>query len=345
MTEHEKLPGPVFLEYLEKAASDVGARTERLDEEFGYLVRLHRNGRFLNICGEALSLNSASASRIVRDKWYTLKILRRAGIPVPEGEIFFRGGYYRTMDFSRLRGKKDAPGYAAKLGYPVVVKPNSMSHGREVRLVRNAAGLDEAIQAVFNVDHIVMIQKPVPGDDVRVILLDGTLLLAYRRKILKITGNGIATVRELIASFHGAEKEKGNRKIDPRDHEIETALAAQGLDLMSIPGNGETVVIRSFNLNLATGTDAEDITAATGPGLLPLCREICRELNLHYAGIDLKCGGPDLPEAVVLEVNGSPSLKHWYLSGHQEQVVEIYRLLIERMFQPCDRNTSGRGKA
>jgi len=323
---------PVFREYLDKAAAAMGAAVEVLDDDFGYLVRLHWKGRFVNLCGEALPLNSATAARIVKDKWYTLKILRRQGIRVPKGQIFFREGYYKTRDYSEIRGQKEAVRYARQLGYPVVVKPNSMSHGREVALVHDKEEFSEALEAVFRLDHIAFVQEPVAGEDYRLILLEGELLLAYRRKALAIKGDGIHSVGKLIDGLSRSLKKRGRPEIELEDHEIVLALKKRHFDTFSIPAKGQQIVLKAFNLNLATGMEAEDITGEISPELLDLSRKICRELNLRWAGIDLKFSKRHPAEPVVLEVNGSPSLKHWYRSGHEEQVVGIYKMLIEKMF-------------
>jgi glutathione synthase/RimK-type ligase-like ATP-grasp enzyme len=324
---------PVFREYLEKAASDIGAAVEVLDDDFGYLVRVHWRNRFVNICGESLPLNSSVASRIVKDKWYTQKILRRAGIAVPEGQIFFREGYYRTRDYAQIRGKKEALLYAARLGYPVVVKPNSLSHGREVRLVYEEKAFSGALEAVFRLDHIALVQEPVAGEDIRLILLDQDLFLAYKRNILAIEGDGKKSVGDLIDALNRSLEKRSRGTVDPGDPEILRALKSRGYDTYSIPGKGQQLVLKAFNLNLASGTEAEEVTGEISAEILGMCRTICRELNLRLAGIDLKYAD-NLPAGpVVLEVNGSPSLKHWYRSGHREQVVGFYRILLERIFE------------
>jgi glutathione synthase/RimK-type ligase-like ATP-grasp enzyme len=95
------------------------------------------------------------------------------GFPVPEGEVFFSPGWCDVLD-SR-RDSKAAYRYACKLGFPVIVKPNSKSQGFGVCKVWNKREFGVAVRFICERENVFLVQKPAVGRDFRVVVLDAGL--------------------------------------------------------------------------------------------------------------------------------------------------------------------------
>ena len=103
-----------------------------LEPNYQYAGQIERpDGRKRYFKGTSFDLNPLGASDIAKDKAYAPFFMKRLGYSVIDGEAFF------TADWS-LRIKKPQQGpdaefqYACQMGFPVIVKPNSLSQGAGV---------------------------------------------------------------------------------------------------------------------------------------------------------------------------------------------------------------------
>ena len=107
--------------------------------------------------------------------------MRTMGYPtVPGSKTFFSDAWGKAIGSPR-RNIDAAYRYAKKLGFPVIVKPNSGSQGKGVALVHTRQELYAAVRAVFRHDRIVIVQRPVRGRDYRIVVLDDEAISAYER--------------------------------------------------------------------------------------------------------------------------------------------------------------------
>ncbi|BAH07635.1 D-alanine--D-alanine ligase [Clostridium kluyveri] len=66
--------------------------------------------------------------------------------------------------------------YLEKMGYPVVVKPNSGGSSVATTIIEKSEDIEEAARLAFNYDEEVMIEKYIEGDEITCCILDGTAL-------------------------------------------------------------------------------------------------------------------------------------------------------------------------
>lgn len=66
--------------------------------------------------------------------------------------------------------------YLEKMGYPVVVKPNSGGSSVATTIIKKSEDIEEAARLAFNYDKEVMIEKYIEGDEITCCILDGTAL-------------------------------------------------------------------------------------------------------------------------------------------------------------------------
>ncbi len=313
-----------MIELRREAARRLGCELVSLDPETGYLYELRSGERRQLLLGGFSPLNNALAARIAEDKFHTGLVLGRAGLRVPSTVRCLRPGAFPEEDFSSHTGLAPAERFAAEHGFPLIVKPNRGARGRDIALVANLDELQAAVEQVWRLDYLALVQTPVPGMDVRLDLLDGEYLFGYTRRGVVLLGDGERSVRELLARsdprFAGEGFEQGFAA-DP---------LARDVDLDAVPAKGTELDFRSPILNLNRLCHGE-VLRHPPEGLLELARRAGREIALRHFGVDLKVADLDAPaeDAVVLEVNASPSLVHMARLGHREEAIAAEIRVVE----------------
>jgi cyanophycin synthetase len=249
------------------------------------------------------------AADLAGDKIMTKKLLDRAGIPTPRGEVAL--------------SPSQAVEAARRLGVPVVIKPCDANQGKGVSL--NLIG-SEAVRKAYHLaaryGSRVMVEEYIIGRHYRLLVISGRLVAASRRLPAQVIGDGKHTVAELAEQLNRDPK-RGIGHARPLtkiklDQEVKAVLARQGKSVDYLPRPGETVLLRE-NANLSTGGTAWDVTFKVHPDNAALAVRAASIIGLDVAGIDLVA--PDLAEPVkpgsgaVIEVNAAPGIRmHLYPS-------------------------------
>src|SRR5215472_14808284 len=106
----------------------------------------------LDLIGVPYTGSGPLGSALAVDKDLSKRLFRAAGVPVPEWFL-----------------APAAPDDISKtLGWPVIVKPSNGGSTIGLSLVRNAKGLDDAINTAKAYDREVMIEQFIPGPEVTV---------------------------------------------------------------------------------------------------------------------------------------------------------------------------------
>ena len=268
---------------------------------------------------------SSIAVRTARDKHLTGRLLGAAGIPVPPSAL--------------VRGGAQALEAARKLGWPVVVKPSSQDQGIAVV---PGIGSEALLQRAFDEAARyspggVIVQKHVDGDDHRLLVVGGRLLMATRRSPGGVTGDGVATVRQLVERVN-ADPRRGTDKRSLMmaiglDEEAVGCLAEQGLTAEAVPEVGRFVRLRR-TANISRGGSAQDVSARVHPDNRGVCERAARIVGLDIAGVDFIC--PDISKSwrevggAICEVNAMPGFRpHWLGDPQRDVNGEIVDWLFE----------------
>ncbi len=108
-------------------------------------------------------------------------------MPVPHG----RDGRQADVD--------DAWAIACEIGLPVVVKPKDGNQGKGVTVnVTTREQLIAAYAAATEFGDDILLEKYIPGNDFRLLVIGGKLVAAARRDPLQVIGDGKHSVRELV---------------------------------------------------------------------------------------------------------------------------------------------------
>lgn len=312
---------------LKKLAPKAGVKID-IEPTYRYAGQITlRNGTKRYFRGTCFDLNPLGASEIAKDKTYAAYFMKKMGYRVLEGQAFFSREWAKTIESRRTRNV--AYRYAKKLGFPLIVKPNSLSQGAGVCLVRNHTEFMRAVKEIEKKDRVFLVQRVAPGRDYRIVVLDREIVSAYKRLPLTVTGDGRSTIRELLTAKQKMFKHTDRDTIlKPNDFRIAWHLKHQGLRKTSILKNGVTITLLD-NRNLSSGGDAADVTTALHPTFKTLALHLTRDMGLRYCGVDLMVEGDitkPLKKYRVIEINAAPGIDNYARSGVQQKE------LVEKMY-------------
>jgi len=265
--------------------------------QFGWGIHQRR------IQAAEVDATSAIAESIAQDKDLTKRLLEAIGVPVPGG---------RSVE------DVDAAWEVMRsLATPVVVKPRDGSQGRGVTVdVETREALEAAWKAAAEISDDVIVERYLPGDDYRLLVVHRRLIAAARREPPQVIGDGEHTVAQLVELVN-SDPRRGDGHATPltriRFDAIALArLAAQGLDADSVPARGRKVLLRN-NANLSTGGTATDVTDQVHPDIAARAVEAAQMIGLDICGVDIVCRAIDRPleeqGGGIVEVNAAPGLR------------------------------------
>ena len=269
----------------------------------GSLVQFGWGSRQRRVQAAETDRSSAIAESIAQDKELTKKLLDAAGVPVPIGRP--------------VSDAEDAWVAAREIGGPVVVKPRDGNQGKGV-----AVGIDTreevlsayAAASVFSDE--VMVERFLPGNDFRLLVVGKNLIAAARRDPPQVIGDGVHTVRDLVErvnrdSRRGDGHATSLTKIQFDDIAL-ARLASQGCAADSVPPRGRRVILRN-NGNLSTGGTATDVTDDVHPEVAARAVTAARMVGLDICGVDIVCQSVLKPleeqGGGIVEVNAAPGLR------------------------------------
>ena len=267
------------------------------------LVQLGLGKNLRRIQATMSDFTSAIAVEIAQNKDDTKRVLQNIGLPVPLGDV--------------ARSADEAIELAQELGFPVILKPLDLSHGRGISArLDDEAAVREAWDAAAENSSRVVVERYTDGRDHRVLVVRGKVVAAAERVPAHVIGDGRSSIRELI--------QEGNR--DPRrgighakfltrlpaDEITEEYLASSGHALDSIPAEGERVLLRG-TANLSTGGTSIDRTDEMHPDNITACEMAAGAVGLDIAGIDVITPDIAIPfrenGAVIIEINAAPGIR------------------------------------
>lgn len=263
------------------------------DPTIGELTLTHDRRRHTVI--QSLSdLTSAVAFRRCDDKALTRRVLVQAGLPVAQG---------------RLATDDEADAAFLAEHAPIVVKPCRGEGGAGISVgVTDPDGLRAAIDSARETCPQVLLEAMAPGDDLRVLVIDGAVVAASVRRPPVVTGDGTSTVQELIEARNDQRAAAlGPAMVTPLDDITVACVRTAGHDLDTVPDEGEDLQVRRTS-NLHTGGTIHDMTDVVHPHLAEAALAAAAALDLPVAGIDLMVPSPEGPDHVVIEVNEQPGL-------------------------------------
>lgn len=270
-----------------------GVRVDVLDAEDGYL-RLEHGGRSV-VTRESLSeYTSAIAMSRCDDKRITRKVVSAAGVRVPAGRTATFDG--RDHEFLDQVGE-------------VVVKPARGEQGQGITVgVRTTDELDAALERAGGQDTAILLEECVRGEDLRIVVIDGSVVAAAVRRPAEVVGTGQHSIADLIEaqSRRRAAATGGESRIPVDDLTIATVEAA-GHSLGDVLPMGTVLRVRR-TANLHTGGTIHDVTDDLHPELARAAVRAAQAIDIPVTGIDLLVPAVDGEDYVFIEANERPGL-------------------------------------
>ena len=311
------------------AAERLGLQARVLDPAFGYLWELSDGrGHSQAIVGLRIPLNLAAASHLASDKHYASMVLAGAGFRTPRTERALAPRAFGDTSLAERAGVRPAVEFARHSGYPLIVKPNRLSHGRGVARVESEAELLDAVQKVFDLDSIALVQELIEGTEYRLEFLDGEYLVGYERAPTAVTGDGIRSVGELLRALDPRfTRDRFFERLQRRGP-LTRHLEARGFGFDTIMPVGEPLPVEETVLNLARG--ATPVLLDELPtGWLEWAVRAGKVLGLRHFGLDFRhVPGEPIERACVLEVNSNPAVSHLARAGYRERALESRMRLL-----------------
>ncbi|MEK7080802.1 MAG: cyanophycin synthetase [Patescibacteria group bacterium] len=330
---NKKMRLPYLTKLIVKLAPKIGARVI-IEPEWGIVAQIiYNNGIVRSLRMYSLDLNHIASADIARDKDYAKFFMKKLGYPVAEGKTILKDSWAKVVKSNRKIPY--AMKYAKKLGYSVIVKPNSKSQGTDVFLASNKKELVFALRKIFESDKIAIIERYLPGKDYRIVVLGKEVISAYERMPLSVIGDGKHSILLLLKqkqkSFISSQRDT---KINFNDSRIKMKLRRLGYSLKSILPKGKQVFLLD-NANLSTGGDSLDVTNTIHKSFKKIAIELTRKMGLRIAGVDIMVTKGDIAKDLgdcsyyIIEINAAPGLDHYVTTGViQRKNVEVMYLKV-----------------
>lgn len=314
--------GPTTASLVDEAKKR-GIPAIRLDEHS--LVQLGYGKHQQRIRASVTGKSSNIAVETASDKELTIKLLGDVGVPVPR--------HYR------VRSEEQAADAAERLGFPLVVKPLDVSHGRGVSL--NLKSVEEVV-AAFRIANeytsSVLVETYLHGKDYRVLVINYEVVAVAERVPAHVVGDGRHTIAELIELVNrdprrGFGHEKVLTKIK-LTHQSELLLERAGYTLDTVLKPDERFFLAA-TANLSTGGTAIDRTNEINYEAREIARRAALVVGLDVAGIDIIT--PDIAQPLrevgggIVEVNAGPGFR-MHLQPSEGTPRNVAKHVIDMLF-------------
>ncbi|NOJ46520.1 hypothetical protein [Bradyrhizobium archetypum] len=309
--------------YAEFACTEFGLAFRDLDGGSGLIFSVASRDRQLYFGAGRCSWypqNNATASTLASDKGFASSILQEAGVPALRGEYFFLHDRHRAH---RPPGheRSDAIDCFRAMGGSAFVKPLTGSRGDFAQAVHDEAALVRYLDEVAEYYDAVLIQPIVEGSEYRVFLLDDDALYCARKYPPSVTGDGVRTLRELLAAHNNALRGRGLSPVALSNHDPSLDMVPAKGGRWEIPGR----------MNLSAGGTMV-LAPAPSEKAVVLARQAARALGLRVAAVDMFVdigGDPDAIE--IIEVNSNPAIRLLEDSTRGDLILKIWHHTFSTM--------------
>ncbi|WP_223426609.1 acetate--CoA ligase family protein [Tateyamaria pelophila] len=227
--------------------------------------------------GSITDQESSIGVSLAKSKLDTNRLLKMSGFPVAQQ--------------ARVRAAEDAVRFAERVGYPVVLKPESEEQGRGV--FANIIDEDELKECFSELSESsygsILIEQHVPGDVYRINTIDGEVVRVVKRVAAQLLGDGQSTVKELLDGFNNEPL-----RLNPNssmmalkiDDDVVRTLTKQSVGMSSVPKKGESIYLTSIS-SVSRGGHSLDFISEFHPDNRVLCEKISNIMRLNITGIDI----------------------------------------------------------
>lgn len=308
---------PFYRQMWEAAAARLSAQFSELAVGI-WEVRRGESKTYINI--HRVQLDDAVIDNLAGNKPFCYNVLKQQHIPVPDHVIFRYDELDRARQFLNARKSYCVVKPALETGAGMGVT----THVRTMWECRNAI----ALAALYS--RTIILEDLVPGECYRLLVLNGQMIHAVRRKGVRVRGDGRSTIAQLVKRENERRQEKklkhafGPITANP---DMLTTLSRQGLSVESVPQDGREVLVQSHDRPGKKHVEVrtiynEVVTDLICQGLRQHAEHAARLLHSRFAGVDVITLDPSLPleqsGGVINEINSNPGMHHHFISSSHE---------------------------
>jgi cyanophycin synthetase len=329
----------IYTEIWQEAADEVGALLRAIDRDF---LELTREDRRTVVHFHHVQLDDAVSLELALDKPLVNRLLRDAGLPLPDGIELATGDVDAARAF-----------LATREGAWVVKPARGTSGGTGVTCgIESADDFARARLRAARFDDRMLVERMARGDEYRLLFLEGALLDVLRRRPPRVVADGRSSVATLVEEENrrrAASRGRAGMSFLQVDLDCVLALRHAGWSLRSVPPAGTEVVLKA-TANENGSADNETV----GPehlctALVADARAAVDAVGLRFGAVELVTPDPVQPlEAaggVVLEVNGTPGLHYHYLVADPDGATRVAVPLLRRLLEgPTDEDVRLRSR-
>jgi len=305
---------PFYRQLWEAAAARLSAQFSELAEGI-WEVRRGESKTYINI--HRIQLDDAVIDNLAGNKPFCYDILRREKIPVPDHVIFRPDELDRAWQF--LNGRKSY--FVVKPALETSAGMGVTTHVRTKRECRNAIALASLYSST------IILEDLVPGECYRLLVLNGRMIHAVRRRGVRVRGDERSTIAELVKR----ENERGRGKKPANafgpitwNRDMSATLSRQGLTFQSVLPGGQEVLVQSHERPGEKHVEVRTIYNEVVTHLI--CKELRQQaeraaclLHSKFTGVDVITLDPTVPleqsGGVINEINSNPGMHHHYISS------------------------------
>ncbi len=256
------------------------------------------------------------ASLLAKNKTRSKAFFQSLGIPTPADILVSK--------------REELEEAVCRVGYPCVVKPLDRGGGKGVTAnIVNHEQLVRAFETARNFSAgALMLERFIPGEDYRLMIIDGKLVAAIHRQPSFVIGDGTSTVRRLVEGLNAVRSIDlmGSRYLRPIafDAVLSGHLADQGWRLDEVLPSGVRITLRS-NANLSTGGVCRDVTDRVHRAVREMAEQIAVAAGFGTTGLDYITTdiskSPWESGGAFIEMNSTPGLDVAMAAGWTPEVM------------------------
>jgi cyanophycin synthetase len=236
-------------------------------------------------------------------KYLTTLMLKDAGIPV--------------LETIKTDSAEDVIAFGERINSAIVIKPSEAYQGKNLRIdLTGKDEIEEAFNYAMQFNQEVIAQPYFKGNSYRLLVINFKFVAAAELIPPFITGNGKATILELVDELNANPlRQKGDKTslskvaLDEISMDI---LKQHAYDLTTILKEGEMLYLKNSG-NMRLGGTAMDVTELVDPSTIFLAERAARVIDLNVAGVDILAADIskafDISPGYVLEVNAAPDFR------------------------------------
>ncbi len=302
---------PMYKKIWQDAALELSATFTELEEGIWEICAGNMSTRLYN---HMVQIDDPVITSLAAHKPFCYSAFLGSGLPIPEHLVFRLNEFDKAARFMETKTGffvvKPAIGTSAGMGVT--------THIKSVSECRNAA----VLASLYN-DRII-IERLIPGESYRILVLNDKVIHASRRSGLRVRGDGKSSIWQLIRDQNDRcrnVKKDAYLRLLNKDLDLKATLEAQRLTSESILDAGRDTLVKSSAYPFARTDEVRTVYTENVTNLL--CDDIRNKavqaakcLNSQFAGVDIITLNPAVSleqgGGVINEINTTPGMQHHY---------------------------------